>query len=210
MVQMLVFNEEGKNSGQVEASDAVFGRKMNQPVVQETLRWFLASRRAGTHGSKTRAEVRGGGKKPWQQKGTGRARAGSIRSPLWRKGGVVFGPKPRDYGYALPIKVRKAALMVVLSDKVKENAFKVVEAYKISSAKTKQAAAFLKGIGVSGKVLCIVGKKDEIFARSARNIDGVEIAAVNDLNVYNLLQADFVIAAKSEIPKIEEFADYAA
>ncbi len=210
MLQLPVIDNDGKNVGEVKASAAVFGRRMNQHVVQETLRWFLASKRAGTHSSLTRAEVRGGGKKPWQQKGTGRARAGSNRSPLWKKGGVTFGPKPRDYSYALPQKVRKIALMVALSDKVKNNALKVVEAFKLADAKTKSAAVFFKTLKFSGKILCIVGKEDEIFSRAARNISGVNVILINDLNIYNLLNASLVVASKNSLKEIEEFASHAS
>ncbi|MFA5839113.1 MAG: 50S ribosomal protein L4 [Candidatus Margulisiibacteriota bacterium] len=210
MLQLPVIDNGGKNVGEVKASAAVFGRKMNQHVVQETLRWFLASKRAGTHSSLTRAEVRGGGKKPWQQKGTGRARAGSNRSPLWKKGGVTFGPKPRDYSYALPQKVRKIALMVALSDKVKNNALKIVDAFKIADAKTKSAAVFFKTLKFSGKILCVVGKEDEIFSRAARNISGVKVIQINDLNIYNLLNASLVVASKTSLKEIEEFVNHAS
>ena len=210
MLQLPVIDNDGNNIGEVKASAAVFGRKMNQHVVQETLRWFLASKRSGTHSSLTRAEVRGGGKKPWQQKGTGRARAGSNRSPLWKKGGVVFGPKPRDYSYALPQKVRKIALMVALSDKVKNNALKVVDAFKITEAKTKMAAAFFKAIKLSGKILCVVEKEDEIFSRAARNISGVKVIQIGDLNIYNLLNANLVVTSKNGLKEIEGFVSHAS
>ncbi len=179
-------------------------KKQNENVVHAALTWYLASQRRGTHSTKTRAEVRGGGIKPWRQKGTGRARAGSIRSPLWRKGGVTFGPKPRNYGYSFPKKMRKLAIKIALSDKVKENKIKVVDELKLSEAKTKAAAKLLKDMAVSGKVLFVLGKENEIFVKSSRNLKGVKTLNAKEINIYELLLADWVVIEKSAIPLLEE------
>lgn len=179
-------------------------KKPNENVVHAALTWYLASQRRGTHSTKTRAEVRGGGIKPWRQKGTGRARAGSIRSPLWRKGGVIFGPKPRKYGYSFPKKMRRLAIKLALSDKVKESKVKVVDALKLSEAKTKAAVKLLKDMAVSGKVLFVLGKENEIFVKSSRNLKGVKTLNARELNIYELLLADWVVIEKSAIPLLEE------
>ncbi len=210
MPQLPLYDVEGKSQGKVSASDEVFGRETNQHVVYETLRWFQASKRRGTHSSKTRAEVRGGGKKPWRQKGTGRARAGSIRSPLWRKGGVIFGPKPRDYSYSLPRKVRKLALKVALSDKVKEGKVKVVEEFKVAEAKTKVVAKFLTDLDVSGSVLCILGNENEVFVKAARNLSGMTLTSAKNLNIFDLLKAGTIVTEKGAITQLEEVLGHAS
>jgi len=195
---------DGKKSGKVTVSDAVFSVPAREHVVNTALVWYLASRRRGTHSAKTRGEVSGGGKKPWRQKGTGRARAGSTRSPLWRKGGVIFAPKPRDYSYALPKKVRKLALKMVVSQMAKENRIKVVEELKVSSHKTKEMVKFLEGIGVAGSALILVDKPDKNARLSARNIDGVVLSDLDGLNVHDLLTSDWLVMNKGSVKVLEE------
>lgn len=204
MPQLPLYNIEGKNVGDIAAADELFGRAPNEHVVYSALRWYLASQRRGTHSTKTRGEVRGGGKKPWRQKGTGRARAGSIRSPLWRKGGVIFGPKPRDYSYSLPKKIRKLALKVALSDKTKEGKVKIVDEFKFSEIKTKLAKKLLKDLEISGKVLMILGGENEVFTKASRNLKGVKLVLDKDLNIFDLLAAEWVLAEKSAISHLEE------
>jgi large subunit ribosomal protein L4 len=182
----------------------VFTEEMNEAVVHETLRWLLASRRRGTHSAKTRAEVSGGGIKPWKQKGTGRARAGSIRSPLWRKGGVIFPPKPRDYSYALPKKVRKLALRVVLSEFNRGERVKLVESLSLPEPKTKAGAKFLQDLGVTGGVLILMAEEKSDFVRGTRNLAGVKILLAKDLNIYDLLKAEWVVIEKKAVPQLEE------
>ena len=182
----------------------IFAEKKNDAVVHSALVWYQASKRRGTHSTKTRGEVRGGGRKPWKQKGTGRARAGSIRSPLWKKGGVIFGPKPRDYGYSLPKKVRKLALRVALSDQARAGNVVLAESLKIAAPKTKEILALLKKLKVEGKSLFIISEKDEIFDKSSRNIRGVTVCVAAEINIFDLLNADKVIVDKKSIAKLEE------
>lgn len=204
MPKLPLFSVEGKSTGEIKTSDEIFGKKPNEHAVHTALTWYLAARRRGTHSAKTRAEVRGGGVKPWRQKGTGRARAGSIRSPLWRKGGVIFGPKPRDYSFNLSKKARKLALKVVLSDRARENKLKIVEELKLEKAKTKLAAKLLEDLGVSGKVLLVLGKENEIFKKASRNLAGVCPVKTGELNIFDLLMAEWVVVEKSAVPQIEE------
>jgi large subunit ribosomal protein L4 len=180
----------------------IFNEKMNEAVVHEALRWFLASQRQGTHSAKTRTEVSGGGKKPWAQKGTGRARAGSSRSPVWRHGGVIFPPKPHSYAYALPLKMRRLALRVALSELNRENRIKVAD-LAIAQPKVKEGAKFLKGLGVSGKVLILMGSDNPEFVRGTRNLDGVTILPAKDLNIYELLKAEWIVADQAAVKKLE-------
>lgn len=188
----------------------IFSEELNEAVVQETLRWFLASKRRGTHSAKTRAEVSGGGVKPWRQKGTGRARAGSIRSPLWRKGGVIFPPKPRDYSYALPIKIRKKAMRVVLSELYRNERVKLVEKFSLAEPKTKAAIDYLKELNLpmekgklKEKVLFILAGETENFARGIRNLDRVELTTLECLNIYDLLHCDWLIMEKRALAQLE-------
>jgi len=187
-----------------DLTSKIFTQEPNENVVHSALIWYQASQRRGTHSAKTRAEVSGSGKKPWRQKGTGRARAGSKRSPLWRKGGVTFGPKPRNYGYALPKKVRKLALKVALSDKAKENKVKIVPEFAVAEAKTKLAAKFLKDQKIEGRALLIVGKENDNFIKAARNLADAKVILAGDLNIYDLLQADWVVADNDAVKKLEE------
>ncbi|MDD4179102.1 MAG: 50S ribosomal protein L4 [Candidatus Margulisbacteria bacterium] len=184
--------------------EKIFNEPLNQPVVHEALRWYLASRRRGTHSAKTRTEVSGGGKKPWKQKGTGRARAGSTRSPLWRHGGVIFPPKPRDYSYALPVKMRKLALRVALSELNRADKVKVAEALVLPAPKTKEGVKFLKEQGVAGKVLILQGKENKEFVRGIQNIAGVKVMPAKDVNIYEILKSDWVIVEKEAVKQLEE------
>jgi large subunit ribosomal protein L4 len=204
MPQLPLYNIEGKNVGDISAAKEVFGREPNEHVVYSALCWYSASQRRGTHSTKTRSEVRGGGKKPWRQKGTGRARAGSIRSPLWRKGGVIFGPKHRDYSYSLPKKIRKLALKVALSDKAKEGRVKIIDEFKFSEIKTKLVEKLLKDLEISGKILMILGNENEVFSKAARNLKGVELLLDKDLNIFDLLAAEWVLTEKSAVVHLEE------
>ncbi len=204
MTQLPLYDLNGQSAGQVDASEKIFGAKMNMPVVQSTLTWYLASQRQGTHSTKTKGEVRGGGRKPWKQKGTGRARAGSIRSPLWRKGGITFGPKPRDYGFTLPKKVKQLALKVVLSDKLKADRIKVLAEFSLKESKTKLAVKFLKELGISGKVLVLLAEKNEGFERALRNVRDVTILPAAEINIFDLLAAEWLLADRGAIKKIEE------
>ncbi|OGC23235.1 50S ribosomal protein L4 [candidate division WOR-1 bacterium RIFOXYB2_FULL_42_35] len=204
MTQLPIFDLEGNDLGQFDGPDDVFGRKPNESLVHSCLVWYLASKRRGTHSTKTRAEVSGGGRKPWKQKGTGRARAGSIRSPLWRTGGVIFGPKPRSYTYAFPKKMRKSALKSALSDKVQNGKFKIVADLTLTAAKTKTALAILKKLGVAGKSLIILEDKNELFMKAARNIPGVKLIYINDLNIFDLIYSDWLVVEKSVLAKLQE------
>lgn len=210
MTQLSLYNVEGKSLGEVSASDEIFGQEMNESVVHSALVWFLASRRRGTHSTLTRGEVRGGGVKPWRQKGTGRARVGSIRSPLWRKGGVIFGPKPRKYTYNLPRKVRKLALKVALSDKARAGRIKVVEELRLAQNKTRLAAKVLRDLGVAGtrqllpKILIILEDQNRNFQMAARNLERVRPIFVKDLNIFEVLDAEWIIVEKKVVSRLEE------
>lgn len=187
-----------------QLTEKIFKEEMNEAIVHEALRWFLASRRRGTHSAKTRSEVSGGGIKPWKQKGTGRARAGSIRSPLWRKGGVIFPPKPRDYAYSLPKKIRKLALRVALSQLNREERVKVVEDFSLPQPRTKEGVKLLKSLEVSGRVLFLLAEPKPEFDRGLRNIENVKIIPAKDLNIYDLLRAEWVVVEKKAVPQLEE------
>lgn len=204
MPQLPLYDLKGKSAGEISASDAVFAQEAKKDTVHSALIWDLASRRRGTHSTLTKGEVRGGGRKPWRQKGTGRARVGSIRSPLWRKGGVTFGPKPRKYLYSLPKKIRKLALRTALSDKVKNNKVKVIDKFELAEAKTKLAAKLLKDLGLSGKTLIALAGENKIFTKAARNLKGVKILLAQDINIYDLLLAEWVVAEKGALARLEE------
>jgi large subunit ribosomal protein L4 len=165
---------------------------------------LLANRRAGTHSTKTRAEVSGGGRKPWRQKGTGRARAGSIRSPLWRKGGIVFGPKPRSYRYSLPKKARRLALKSVLSAKVAEGNLIVLDSLHFDQPKTKSMVNVLKALNVDNKALVVTAGKDENVIKSSRNIPGISPVEAARVNVYNVLNHEKMVITKDAVAKVEE------
>jgi len=187
-----------------ELKEKIFNEEMNQALVQENLRWYQASMRRGTHSALTRTEVSGGGAKPWKQKGTGRARAGSNRSPLWRKGGVIFPPKPRDHSYALPVKMRKLALRMILSEFARDNRVKIVDAYSLTETKTKAGIKYLKEIGVEGRALVVISEPMPGLHRAVRNIAGTRVALSKDINVFDLLKSDWVILDKKSVSQLEE------
>lgn len=187
----------------VDLPAEVFSGPVRRHLLFEAVRAYLASQRAGTHSTKTRGEVNGGGKKPWRQKGTGRARAGSIRSPLWVGGATVFGPKPRDYSYVLPKQARKAALRAALAARLREGALVLVEEVRLPEAKTRRMVEFLKALGVE-RGLIVLAEGDEQVARAARNLPGVEVATADSVNVYQLLRHPKVVLALAAIEKLKK------
>lgn len=204
MPKVALYNQEGKQVGEIELSEAVFGLKANPGLLHQVVVMHLANQRQGTADTKTRAEVAGGGRKPWRQKGTGRARHGSIRSPLWRKGGVVFGPHPRDYGFAMPKKQRRLALRQALSSKVQSGELVVVEGIRLEEPKTRIVADLLKNLGAERKALIVTAEGDPVVVRSARNIAGVVTSRAQDLNVYNVLNAGKLVLTKEAVARVEE------
>lgn len=204
MPKVAIYNISGDPVGEIELSDDVFGIEVNEYVLHEVVKNQLANRRQGTQSTKTRAEVRGGGRKPWRQKGTGRARVGSIRSPLWIGGGVTFAPKPRDYSYRLPKRVRKLAMKSALTSKVNNNEFIVLDELNIQIPKTRDMSNILKNLNVDKKALIIMDEKNEAVIKSARNIPGIKTALVNTLNVYDILKYDKFIITKDAVQKVEE------
>lgn len=201
-IQML--NMEGKSIQEVELKKDIFDVEVNEHAVYLVVKNILANRRQGTQSAKTRAEVRGGGRKPWRQKGTGRARQGSIRSPQWKGGGVVFAPKPRDYSYTTPKKVKRLALRSVLTSKVQGNELILVDALKLEEAKTKAMAQALKALNAAKKSLILVGEGNESVARAAKNIAGVKVLNIQSINVYDLLKYDSLILDQEALNKIQE------
>lgn len=204
MPKVSVFDMTGNKVSDVELSDGVFGITPNKDVMHAMVVNYLANQRQGTQSTLTRTEVRGGGRKPWKQKGTGHARQGSIRAPQWRHGGVALGPKPRDYRYALNKKVRRLALKSALSTKVLDNNFLVLDALTISEFKTKTVINMLTALGVTGKALIVLPEVNEVAIKSAANIPGVKTTLVNTLNVYDILNYDKFIVVKDAAHKIEE------
>ncbi|KAB3528889.1 50S ribosomal protein L4 [Alkaliphilus serpentinus] len=204
MPKVAVYNVSGQQVGEMELNDNVFGVEVNQHVLYEVVKNQLANKRQGTQSAKTRAEVRGGGRKPWRQKGTGRARAGTIRSPLWSGGGVVFAPKPRNYRYTLPKKVRRLAMLSALSSKVNSNELIILDELNLTTPKTKDMVKILNNLNVEKKALIVLGDKNEAVIRSASNIPGVETSLVNTLNVYDILKYDKFIITKEAVEKVEE------
>lgn len=204
MPKVALYNTNGEQIDEIELNDNVFGVKVNQHVLYEVVKNQLANKRQGTQSVKTRAEVRGGGRKPWRQKGTGRARQGSIRAPHWVGGGVTFAPKPRDYSYSVPKKVRRLAMKSALSSKVIDNELFVIDELSIDQPKTKEIVNILKNLNSSKKALIVMDRKDENIIKSARNIKGVQTALVNTINVYDILNHDAFIITKDAVKKVEE------
>jgi large subunit ribosomal protein L4 len=194
----------GKLVGEIELSEAVFGITPNQSVVHDVVKNHLANKRQGTQSALTRAEVSGGGRKPWRQKGTGRARQGSTRAPQWTHGGIVFAPKPRSYAYTLNKKVKRLALKSALSAKVAENNLVVIDSIKMDSIKTKTFANFLNAVGAEKKPLVVTAEADQIVVKSGRNIPGCEVTFANLLNVYDIVNANKLVVDKAALAKIEE------
>ena len=203
MANVSVLNMEGKEVGSMELNDAVFGVEINEHLVHQAVVLQLANNRQGTHKAKTRSEVSGGGRKPWRQKGTGHARQGSTRAPQWTGGGVVFAPVPRDYSFKMNKKEKRAALKSVLTSKVQENKFIVLDELKLAEVKTKEMKKVLDNLKVNN-ALVIIGDDSENVALSARNIAGVQTASVNTINVFDMLKYNTIIATKSSVASIEE------
>ena len=204
MPKVAVLDMAGKEVGSIDLSEAVFGIEPNKSVMLHMVKNYLASQRQGTQSALTRAEVSGGGKKPWRQKGTGHARQGSTRAPQWTHGGIVFAPKPRDYSYTVNKKVRRLAMKSAFSAKVAGNEMVVIDAITMDGYKTKTIAAMLKAVGAEKKALIVLPEVNEKVIASAANIPGVKTAQVNTLNVYDILNADMFIVAKDAVAKIEE------
>lgn len=204
MPKVALYSIDGSQVGEVELSDSVFGIEPNTHVLHDAVIMQRASLRQGNHKVKGRSEVRGGGRKPWKQKGTGRARQGSIRSPQWKGGGVAFGPTPRSYAYKLPKKVRRLAIKSALSSKVVANEIIVLDALSFSAPKTKEFAAILNNLKVDRKVLIVTPDYDDNVALSARNIPGVKFVAADGVNVLDVLTYDKLILTKDAVHKVEE------
>ena len=204
MPKIDVLNMAGEKVSELELSETVFAVEPNTSAMHIAVVNYLANQRQGTQSTLTRAEVRGGGRKPWRQKGTGHARQGSTRSPQWRHGGVALGPKPRSYGFDINKKVRKLAMKSALSDKVANEAFVIVDDLKMDAIKTKDMVAALDKLSAARKTLIVTAEKDEVIYKSARNIAGVKVSPVNAINVYDLLNADKVVIAKAAVEKLEE------
>ena len=204
MSTISVFDMTGKQVSETELNDAVFGITPNEGVMHAAVVDYLANQRQGTQSTLTRTEVSGGGRKPWRQKGTGHARQGSTRAPQWVHGGIALGPKPRDYGYELNKKVKRLAMKSALSTKVIDNNMIVLDALTLDSFKTKTVVDMLKALGVEGKALIVTAEADTKVIKSAANIPGVKTAAVNTLNVYDILNYDKFIVVKTAVGKIEE------
>ena len=204
MPTVAVYDMSGKKTGEIELSAAVFGINPNKSAMHASVVNYLANQRQGTQSALTRTEVRGGGRKPWRQKGTGHARQGSIRAPQWKGGGVVFAPKPRDYSFSINKKVKRLALCSALSDKVLENNLIVVDKIELEEYKTKSMVNMLKALGVDAKALIVTAQKNEYVVKSTGNIAGVESSNVGMINVYDVLNHDKLVIAKDAVEKLEE------
>jgi len=197
-----VYDIEKTKMAELELNDLVFGVEANEHILYEVVKMQLACRRQGTASTKGRSDVRGGGRKPWRQKGTGRARAGTIRSPLWRGGGIVFGPRPRDYSYKVPKKVRKAALKSALSMKVKEGSVTILKSFPMDEIKTKRFQEVLNRFEL-GKTLFVLGERNAILEKSSKNIKDVKMMRSEGINVYDLLKYDNLVLLEPSVKKIE-------
>ena|SRR5690606_8539815 len=204
MIKLTVLSQTGASVGEIELNESIFGIEPNEAVLFDAIIAQRASLRQGTHKVKNRSEVAGGGRKPWRQKGTGRARQGSIRSPQWRGGGIVFGPTPRSYSYKLPKKVRRLALKSALSAKVGEQNFLVLDALKLDAPKTKDFKAILGNLNIDSKALFVTADLDENVELSARNIPGVTVLTASGINVLDLVGHEKVVFTKAAVEKVEE------
>lgn len=202
-INVKVFDMSGKETGSIELNENIFGVEVNEHVMHQAVVQYLANQRQGTKSAKTRAEVRGGGRKPWRQKGTGRARQGSIRSPQWTGGGVVFAPKPRDFSFKLNKKVKRLALKSALTSKVNEEKFVVVEEIKLAEIKTKEMQKVLNNLKIN-KGLVVLEENNRNVVLSTRNIPNVKTAGVNTINVYDILKYETFVVTKEALAKIEE------
>jgi|SRR5665647_150250 large subunit ribosomal protein L4 len=204
MPKVDVYNMNGEVTGSIELSDNIFGVAINTHVLHTAVVNQLANKRQGTHSTKTKSEVSGGGKKPWRQKGTGRARQGSIRSAQWIKGGIVFGPKPRDYSYTIPKKVRRLALKSALSSKVIDNSIIVLDTLDFAEIKTKHAVELFRNLKIDSTALVVIDGKNDNVIRSISNIQGILTASVNTINVYDILKYKKFIITRDAVSKVEE------
>jgi len=204
MPKVALLNQAGQDIGKVELLDSVFAVEPNQQVLYDVVKAQRAAMRQGTHKAKSRGEVRGGGRKPWKQKGTGRARSGSTRSPLWVGGGVVFGPTPRDYSFKVNKKVRRLALKTVLSLKVKDDSFKVLDSLTLESVQTKGMVEVLNNLNVSGKIMIVLSENNEAVALSTRNIPGVTVTTVSHASVYEIMNYHTVVITVDAVKLYEE------
>ncbi len=198
-----VFNKEGNKVADMELNESIFAAEVNEYALHQVVVALLANKRQGTQSTKTRSEVRGGGIKPWRQKGTGRARQGSIRSPQWIKGGIVFAPKPRDYRVSVPKSMRKVAMKSALTSKVQDNQMIVLDSLNFEAPKTKNVVEMLKALEAN-KALIITAESNEVVYKSARNIQGISVIPANNINVYDLLKYEKLIITKDAVSKIEE------
>ncbi len=204
MPKLNILNMQGSSCGEIELSDAVFGAEVNGAVLHSVVRAYLLNQRQGTQSTLTRSEVSGGGKKPWRQKGTGRARQGSTRSPQWTHGGIALGPKPRLYKVSINKKVKKVAMRSALSSKVAAGELIVVDNIALDEYKTKAVVNFLSAVKATGKALIVTAESDKVVYRSAGNIPGVKATPVNTINVYDILNCDKLVIAKEAVAKLEE------
>ena len=204
MPKVDVYNIEGKKVKDLELKEEVFGIEPNEALVHSVLVNYLANQRQGTQSTKTRSEVRGGGRKPWRQKGTGRARQGSIRAPQWIKGGIALGPKPRSYKYRVNKKEKRLAIKSVLSSKVLENKLTVVDKLELKEIKTKTMVNAIKNLKVEGKALIVIPEKNEMVQKSARNIEGVRTASIDTINIFDLLKYTNLVVTVDTVKKLEE------
>jgi len=199
-----LYSVDGKEVGTVDVDDSVFGAEVNEPLLREAVLMYEANRRAGTASTKTRAEVRGGGRKPWRQKGTGRARHGSIRSPLWRGGGITFGPRPRDFSYSIPKKARRAALRSALSAKLQDGRLYVLDALELPEPRTKAMVGVVEALGLEGTTLVVTADHDTNVVKSVRNIPGVTTRAARALNSYDVLVHENLLMTRDAVSVVEE------
>ncbi|HHW61738.1 MAG TPA: 50S ribosomal protein L4 [Syntrophomonadaceae bacterium] len=204
MPKVAVYNMQGAQVGEIELNDSVFGIEPNEAVMYDFVKMQLANKRQGTSSTRTRAEVRGGGRKPWRQKGTGRARVGSIRNPVWTGGGVAFGPKPRDYSYRLPKKVRRLAMKSALSSKMRDNKIIVVEGFDFEEPRTKIMVEALQALNAGKKTLIVTVDDDINLMKSARNIPGVTPLTAEFINVYDILNHETLLMTRDAVTRVEE------
>ena len=204
MIDLSVHNIKGENIGEVSLKDSIFNTKVNKYLVHQAVKRYLANRRRGTASTKNRSEVRGGGAKPWKQKGTGRARAGTNSSPIWVGGGIVFGPAPRDYSFSLPKKMKVAALKSALSDKLENKEIIIIDKLSLEKNKTSKMVEILKNLQAFKKPLIITEKEESIIALSVRNIKGAQVLPVSKINTYDLLNHEKIIITKKALKRIEE------
>jgi large subunit ribosomal protein L4 len=204
MANLSVLNAKGKKVSDIELNDSIFAIEPNKSAMHLVVVNYLANQRQGTQSTLTRAEVSGGGKKPWRQKGTGRARQGSTRAPQWYHGGIAFGPKPRAYGFSINKKVRRLAMKSALSSKVAANEMIVLDSFDMEAIKTKEVVSVLGAIKAAKKTLIVLPEKNDVVYKSARNIEGVTVTLANTLNVYDILNCDTVVVLKDAVAKIEE------